>query len=386
VIKDSNSAKWEELSFDEAVEPISDEGKRIDQRNYQSSGALPVIDQGESFIGGYTDDLSKSYTGPLPIVVFGDHTRRVKLVSEPFAVGAQGVKLLRPREGWSVRFFAYLLRTLPIPSRGYSRHYQFVRKLKFPRPPLGQQQRIVAEIEKQFTRLDTGVASMERVQTALKRYRASVLNAACAGRLHKGSGPWQRRKLGEVTTKIGSGSTPRGGDDVYVSEGIPFIRSLNVRSTGFRREGLAYINETHANQLKHVVVTPRDVLLNITGASIGRVAVAPPDLEGGRVSQHVCILRSTADLLPQFLQVFLASPREQSRIMNVQVGATRQALTKAMLTKWEIPVPSISEQEQIVAEVERRLSVTKELENIARANFARANRLRQSILENAFKD
>src|SRR5207247_8050111 len=92
--KCSNSSEWEQLSFNEAVEPVSDGGKRVDQREYRPSGALPVIDQGESFIGGYTDDLSKSYTGPLPVVVFGDHTRRVKLVNERFAVGAQGVKLL----------------------------------------------------------------------------------------------------------------------------------------------------------------------------------------------------------------------------------------------------------------------------------------------------
>src|SRR5207249_3093199 len=104
-------------------------------------------------------------------------------VNERFAVGAQGVKLLRPREGWDPKFFAYLLPTLPIANRGYSRHYQFVRKLTFPRPPLDEQQRIVAEIEKQFTRLDAGVASLKRVQTALKRCRASVLKAACEGGL-----------------------------------------------------------------------------------------------------------------------------------------------------------------------------------------------------------
>src|SRR5439155_23500823 len=138
---------------------ISDEGKRIDQRAYELIGALPVIDQGESLIGGYTNDLSKAYSGPLPIVVFGDHTRRVKLINERFAVGAQGVKLLRPREGWSPKFFAYLLPTLPIPDRGYGRHYQFIRQLTFPRPPLDEQDRIVAEIEKQLTRLDSGGAS-----------------------------------------------------------------------------------------------------------------------------------------------------------------------------------------------------------------------------------
>jgi type I restriction enzyme S subunit len=191
---DSSKCGWEELSFDEAVEAISDGGRRVDQRDYQPSGELPVIDQGEDFIGGYTDDVSKAYTGPLPVVVFGDHTRRVKLISERFAVGAQGTKLLRPRDGWDPKFFAYLLATLPIPNRGYSRHYQFIRKLTFPRPDLTEQRRIVAEIEKQFPRLDAGVASLKRVQTALKRYRASVLKAACEGRLVYGEAELARKE------------------------------------------------------------------------------------------------------------------------------------------------------------------------------------------------
>src|SRR4029077_1460516 len=87
------------------------------------------------------------------------------------------------RECWLPKYFAYLLPTLPIQDRGYSRHYQFVRKLRFPLAPLEQQRCIVAEIEKQFTRLDAGVASLKRVQASLRRYRASVLKAACEGKL-----------------------------------------------------------------------------------------------------------------------------------------------------------------------------------------------------------
>src|SRR5206468_11332134 len=172
----------------------------------------------ESFIGGYTDDLSKSYTGALPVVVFGDHTRRIKLVNERFAVGAQGVKLLRPREGWDPKFFAYLLPTLPIANRGYSRHYQFVRKLTFRRPDLAEQRRIVAEIEKQFTRLDAGVASLKRVQVALKRYRASVLKAACEG-------DWPRTRVADVAIDVRYGTSAKTNDK---SDGVPVLRMGNI--------------------------------------------------------------------------------------------------------------------------------------------------------------
>ena len=174
---------WSALTFDQAVEPISDGGKRVDQSEYLPEGKLPVVDQGEQFIGGYTNSTDRQYPGSLPVVVFGDHTRRVKLVDFPFVIGAQGVKLLKPRECWQPRFFAHLLRTLPIPDKGYARHYQFIRQLSFPCPPLSEQRRIVAEIEKQFTRLEAGVTALLRVQANLKRYRAAVLKAACEGRL-----------------------------------------------------------------------------------------------------------------------------------------------------------------------------------------------------------
>ncbi len=100
-----------------------------------------------------------------------------------FAVGAQGVKLLRPNPCWQPKFFVYLLSSLDLPDRGYSRHFQFVRQLFFPLPPLAEQHRIVEAIETQFTRLDAAVAALEHTRTKLKRHRAAVLAAACSGRL-----------------------------------------------------------------------------------------------------------------------------------------------------------------------------------------------------------
>ena len=259
-----------------------------------------------------------------------------------------------------------------------------LRDFPFAYPKPKDQRRIVGEIEKQFSRLEEGGGALKRVQANLKRYRAAVLKAACEGRLVPASKQWQRRKLGEITSKIGSGSTPRGGEEIYRSTGVPLIRSMNVHSTGFRFDGLVYIDDAEAKKLDHVIVTAEDVLLNITGASIGRVTTAPASLNGARVNQHVCIIRPKQELLPSFLAMFLASPNEQARVMNVQVGATRQALTKAMVTNWEVPLPSLAEQSRIVAEVERRLSMVEELEAVVAANLQRAARLRQSILQKAF--
>ncbi len=194
---------------------------------------------------------------------------------------------------------------------------------------------------------------------------------------------WNYRKISEVTTKVGSGSTPRGGESVYQDSGVPLIRSMNVHSSGFKSDGLAFIDADEAKKLDHVIVQPSDVLLNITGASIGRVTTAPDVLAGARVNQHVCIIRPKEELSSSFLSYFLASPKEQSRVMNVQVGATRQALTKAMILDWDVPVPPLHEQQEIVAEIEKQFSRLDEaVANLKRAK-ANLKRYKASVLKAA---
>ncbi|TKB78761.1 MAG: hypothetical protein E8D42_04835 [Nitrospira sp.] len=194
---------------------------------------------------------------------------------------------------------------------------------------------------------------------------------------------WNYRKISEVTTKVGSGSTPRGGESVYQDSGVPLIRSMNVHSSGFKSDGLAFIDADEARKLDHVIVQPSDVLLNITGASIGRVTTAPNALAGARVNQHVCIIRPKEELSSSFLSFFLASPNEQARVMNVQVGATRQALTKAMVLDWDVPVPPFHEQQEIVAEIEKQFSRLDEaVANLKRVK-ANLKRYKASVLKAA---
>src|SRR6266851_8310796 len=143
-------SSWVPVEFDEAFDVLSDGGRRLAQSKYQETGPLPVIDQGEGLIGGYTDRETLAYTGPLPVIVFGDHTRRFKSLDFRFVVGAQGVKLLRPRPIWYAKFALFALINTELPKRGYSRHFQFLQKTRLPLAPLKEQERIVAEIEKQL--------------------------------------------------------------------------------------------------------------------------------------------------------------------------------------------------------------------------------------------
>jgi type I restriction enzyme, S subunit len=197
---------------------------------------------------------------------------------------------------------------------------------------------------------------------AVVKMRELVLGLAASGRLLPRKGEWETRPLKSLATKIGSGATPAGGRESYFSKGIPLIRSMNVHFRGFNRTGLVFLNDEQAEELSNVVVQSNDVLLNITGASIGRVTIAPVEMSGARVNQHVTIIRPTTELFPRFLAIFLSSPLVQRMINDTQVGATRQALTKAMIERFHIPLPPLTEQKRIAGKVDELMALCDRLE------------------------
>lgn len=162
-------------------------------------------------------------------------------------------------------------------------------------------------------------------------------------------GEWKEEELSDKTRKVGSGITPRGGDKKYKTSGRPFIRSQNIGWGMLLLDDVAFIDEaTHATFLA-TEISENDVLLNITGASIGRSAVADKRIQGGNVNQHVCIIRTKKNKLnPVFLSQFLMSSRGQSQIDSFQAGGNRQGLNFAQIRSFSIPMPpTIQEQEKI---------------------------------------
>ena len=196
---------------------------------------------------------------------------------------------------------------------------------------------------------------------------------------------WQTVKLSAATTKVGSGATPQGGSNAYKDAGTPLIRSQNVRFEGFDPKGLAYLDDEQADELKNVEVRANDVLLNITGASIGRVTLAPLELDGARVNQHVCIIRPKPGLDAEFLSRYFASPSKQRYIMSNQSGATRQALTKAKILDYDIPLPPLNEQRRIVAKIEDLTARSQAAKQALDAIPPLLERFRQSVLAAAFR-
>ena len=158
-----------------------------------------------------------------------------------------------------------------------------------------------------------------------------------------------RMRIKDFTTKVGSGVTPRGGAEVYRSEGIPLFRSQNVTNEGLLLDDIAYISKEIHESMSSTRLRANDVLLNITGASIGRCYYLPKVFTEGNVNQHVCIIRPTSKVLSPYLYYCLISNEGQQKIDLTQTGATREGLSKEDICNFEFDIPPLQEQGRIVS-------------------------------------
>ena len=224
----------------------------------------------------------------------------------------------------------------------------FIKDTRLFLPPLPEQEKIAAYLDASCAAIDAAVAAKRRQLETLDALRKSIIHSLFAGQSTAIS-----KRVKDVAAKITSGVTPEGGASGYLDSGIPLLRSQNVHFDGLHLDDVAYIPaETHAamagSQLK-----PRDVLLNITGASIGRCTFVPDSLGEGNVNQHVCIIRPCPCVDHRFLAAFLSSPVGQGQILSTFTGASRQGLSHSDLGLIRIPFPKIEVQHEIVGRIEQ---------------------------------
>jgi type I restriction enzyme S subunit len=259
-----------------------------------------------------------------------------------------------------------------------------VQEFQIPLPPLPEQQRIVGILDAAFDGIATAKANAEKnLQNARALFESHLQSVFT----QRGEG-WVDNKLNALTTKIGSGATPRGGEESYKSEGISLIRSLNVHDFGFRYRKLAFLDDAQANELSNVEVQPNDVLLNITGASVARCCIVPEDVLPARVNQHVSIIRPITDKLDaSFLHYLLISKTYKDQLLQTgsEGGSTRQAITKAQIQDFTIEYPAtLVEQKSIVVKLDTMLVETQRLESLYQRKLAALDELKKSLLHQAF--
>ena len=250
-----------------------------------------------------------------------------------------------------------------------------------PRLPLSEQQSIVDYLDSAFAKIDAMKANAEKALNEAK----ALFQASLKEMLEPKEG-WEEKKLGALTSKIGSGATPKGGRKVYIEEGCHLIRSMNVQYNEFKYEELAHITDEAAKQLNGVEIQKDDVLFNITGASIARCCVVPSDVLPARVNQHVSILRLNQEVLPRFLSYIMNSPNHQQRLLEIgETGSTRQALTKTDLENHMICYPTIDSQTKIICTLDSLKSKVDTLQENYDKISQECDALKQAILRQVFE-
>ncbi|MFR9957008.1 restriction endonuclease subunit S [Corynebacterium striatum] len=191
---------------------------------------------------------------------------------------------------------------------------------------------------------------------------------------------WHIDRISNVTTRVGSGKTPLGGADTYVDEGIPLIRSQNILDGELHLDDAVRIDELTELSMIATRVRPGDVLLNITGASIGRSCVVPESIGIANVNQHVCVIRPDLTSIDSTFLHYLWSTLGQEWVFRNQNGATREALTFREIRAATFPVPSISTQRRIVEKVQKDLLALNQTLSIKRQQLSLLNEQRRSLI------
>lgn len=299
---------------------------------------------------------------------------------------------------------------------------QHITKGKFdaspvPLPPLPEQERIVAKIEALFSQLDAGVVALRRIQAALKRYKASVLKAACEGRLvaqdpadepaeallrRLGKAPlvdddlpalpegWCWVRVGDIGAdeKYAIVDGPFGSMlkvSDYVNDGdIPVISISNI-DNGFEKEQVRYITHKKFETIKRSAVHPGDILVAKIGSSYGKVGYYPDWMPVGVIPANLLKISVHKVVNKSYIFYYLQSANFKKHLDGITKSTAQPAFNVSMFRELPLPFAPIPEQQRIVAEVERRLSVATEVEAVVAALLARSARLRQAILKQAFE-
>ena len=375
--------------YKELVKKISvPSDKKIKQKAYLKAGSLPVIDQGHSLIGGYTNDITKAIECDYPVIVFGDHTKCVKFITFPFAPGADGIKVLGPKQGVLPKYLYYGTQylTFRIENKGYARHYQHIEKKELAVPPVPEQERIVSKIEELFSKLDASTAELQTAKEKLKVYRQAVLKEAFDP-VSKESiflkDIIEKPRYG--TSKKCSYAYKKGSKAVYR------IPNICYQNGSIDHKDIKYADFSE-DELKNLDLMENDLLIIRSNGSVSLVGrssiVRAEDCEATFAGYLIRLrLKKPSDVLSKFLHYFLESHTARTYIEYV-AKSTSGVNNINSNEIGNLPVPKCDDfntQAQVVEKIETNLSICDSIEQTIDTSLRQAEALRQSILKQAFE-
>jgi type I restriction enzyme S subunit len=338
------------LPFYEALEDCSRLAGKVPQALCLNEGDFPVIGQGKQLVEGFTNDSDLVFRGDLPVILFGDHTAAFKFIDRPFARGADGTKLFRPRtENLDAKFVWHFLQTARLPVTGYDRKTKYLEILEIPLPPLEEQRRIAAILDKAST-LKQQSAKASSITENLGIARLEQLLARNVHLLTS-------RRLEELCAAgapITYGILQPGPD---LDEGVPYVRPSEIKNSQVDLNRLKKTSPEIARKYSKSELKSGDILLTIVG-TIGETAVVPPELEGGNITQSSARIRVNPRLAsPAFIYHFLKSQHAKRQIDRDRLGVAVERLNLHHVRDMEILCPPLEIQEKFAAEAQSMANI-----------------------------
>ena len=364
------------MPFETCIEKVTYTAK-VQRKDFLDSGLYPVVSQEVGLVNGYWNQVCDIFSLKRPVVIFGDHTKILKYVDFDFVLGADGVKILQPKDFLDPRFFFYQLQIANLDSLGYARHYKLLKELEIKFPTLLEQQRIVAILDEAFEGIATAVANAEQNLINAREVFESYLNSVF---VNKGDG-WLDSTIG-VIGKVFDGphATPKTVDRGPIFLGISSLESGRIN-----------LGETrHVNAQDFITWTRRvkpqsDDIVFSYETRLGQIAIIPEGMECCLGRRMGLVRPNKAKIDPKFFVYQYLSPPYKAFLASKTVkGATVDRIPLKDFPNFQFSLPSLKEQQRISSAINTIASETQRLESIYQQKLSALDELKKSILHQAF--
>jgi type I restriction enzyme S subunit len=331
-------------SFDEVFEDATKLGVKIKTDEYHPIGKYQIIDQGQEAVAGYSD-LEDGVFENVPAIVFGDHTRIVKYVDQPFFLGADGVKVLRSRfKDANYRYLYYALKSMKIPNTGYNRHFKWLKEAKIYYPNSEEQSKIVLILDEISSVIEHRQRQLQKLDELVKARFVEMFGDPIMNPKR-----YPVHQLSEYISSLTSGS--RGWAQYCVENGTEwFITIKNVKDCHITTDNMQPVNAPDNAEAKRTKVQEGDLLISIT-ADLGRTGVVTKEIaeHGAYINQHLSCIRVNKEVLhPLFVAHYMESPAGKEQFTAKNQSAVKAGLNFNSINSLKLYVPPLKEQEEFI--------------------------------------
>ena len=350
--------RFEDVFLDETKR-----GHKIQASEYLSAGKYPVIDQGQDQIAGYTN-LEDGLFKDVPAIIFGDHTRIIKYIDSPFFLGADGVKVLKSKiNATDYKYLFYCLQNAKIPNTGYNRHFKWLKDVYIPLPPLDEQRRIAAVLDKVSDLIAKRRAQLDKLDELVKARFVEMFGDPVTNP-HR----YPVYQLSDYIEFLTSGS--RGWTQYFSDEGEYFITIKNVKNCRITLDDVQHIVPPNNAEAVRTKVQEGDLLISIT-ADLGRTGVVTKEIanHGAYINQHLaCIRLNQKAVLSLYVACFMESDAGKEQFQAKNQNAVKAGLNFNSINTLRLMVPPIEHQSAFITFVKQidklKLTIQQSLDKL----------------------